>query len=210
MTDEEIAALKAENEKNKKELEDLKAKAPKVEPPNPNQDDKEKDLFEKFKKQQILDNQKTSNNKSIENAVKFNYELDSFINDNKDILPSDIANIAAQSKKENYDSVNEKANAIKSGFVQSFFAVQANLDLLTATQKNAVEDFLKLSKIAKEDKASEIYENIFEPTIQTIKKVKKAEEVAKAKFGGYGTATSSEKEHIEKLKAASKKAHLKK
>jgi hypothetical protein len=212
MTPEEIAALKAEHEKTKKELDELKAKGTKTDPPNPNpnQDDKDKDLYEKFKKDQADNEKNKGNSKLVENAVKFDYGLNDFIKNHKDILPSDMENIVKAAQKENFDSMTEKSNAIKSGFIQSFFSIQANMDLLTGSHKQAVEDFLKLTKKGKEDKASDIYDNVFEPTIETIKRVKKADEIAKAKYGGLGSSSSGEIKYLDKLKSASQKAHLNK
>lgn len=211
MTPEEIEALKAEHEKIKKENEELKLKANPKDPvkDDPNKD-KDKDFYNKYKDQEEINNKKQNDSKQVESAVRFDYALDSFVKDNEDILPTDMQKIVETAKKERFDSVIDKSNAIKSSFIQAFYSVQANMDLLTGTQRSAIEDFLKLTKNGKEGKASEIYENVFEPNVELIRRLKKAEELAKAKYGGFGTHTRSENEYINKLKDISEKHHLKK
>lgn len=199
-----------ESDKIKKELEELKAKGGKKKDEEENDDedeDDDKDLSAKARKEREEKASKQTETKKLENALKFNLSVQQFVKDHKDILPGEIEGILKQADKETYDSAIEKANGLKSGMIKEFFAVQANLDMLTASHKSQIEDYLKLSQKGKEDKAEAVFENIFEPALETIKKVKKAEEIGKAS-GGYGTGSKSENAYKEKLMNISKKTHL--
>lgn len=196
------AALeKAEKEKADKEKAD-KEKADKEK--NKTQDD---DLNDKVKKEKDAAAAKAGELKGIEKALQFNMSVEKIVKDNGDVLPSEMGDLLKAAEKEKYDSAGEKAAAIKTAFIKSFFAVQANVDLLTSAQKTALDDYLKLTKNGKEEKAAEIYENIFEPALETLKKVKKAEELGKAR-GGFATSSKVEDAYKQKLMAGSRKMYL--
>jgi NADH:ubiquinone oxidoreductase subunit F (NADH-binding) len=113
----------------------------------------------------------------------------------------------SSAEKEKFDSAIDKANAVKRGVIESFFAVQSNLDLLTSGQKAQVEDYLKLTKNGKEQKAASIFENVFEPTLESLRRVKKAEEVGRAN-NGYATGTKWEDDYKQRLVKNARKTHL--
>ncbi len=211
MTPEEIAAMKADNEASKAEATKLKAdiealKNPKPEPkPDP---EKDADLQAKAKKDKEETEKANVSAKRVENALKFNLSVNEFVKTNKDILTADIEGILKAAEKENYDTAFNKANAVKVGIIGTFFAVQANMDLLTAAQKSQLEDFQKLTKNGKEEKAEHVFENIFEPAIELLKKVKKAEELGKAK-NGFSSGSSVENDYKQRLINQAKKGHLK-
>lgn len=209
MTEEEIAALKAENETNKAEAAKLKAdiealKNPKKEEPKKDDDD----LQAKAKKEKEESEKASNNSKQIEGAIKFNLAVNDFVKNHKDILPTEVETILKVAEKENYDTAAAKANAVKVGIVQSFFSIQSNLDTLTQAQKSQLEDFQKLTKNGKEDRAAHVYENIFEPAIEMLKKLKKAEEVGKAR-SGFSSGSSVENDYKERLIKQALKGHLK-
>lgn len=207
MTPEEIEAMKTENAANKAEAEKLKAdiealKNPKVDPKQ------ETDLQEKAKKEREENDKNNANSKKLENALRFNLGASEFVKNNKDILTADMEGILKAAEKENYDTAYAKANAVKVGMIGTFFSVQANVDFLTAAQKSQLEDFMKLTKNGKEDKAEHVFENIFEPAIEMLKKVKKAEELGKAK-SGFSSGSSVENDYKQRLINQAKKGHLK-
>jgi hypothetical protein len=170
-------------------------------------DDQNDDLFSKAKKETETQNKSANDTKKIENALRFNLGVQDFVKNNKDILPSDVEGILKVAEKENYDTALAKANAIKVGVVNSFFSVQANLDLLTPAQKIQLEDFQKLTKNGKEERAEHIFENIFEPALETFKKLKKAEELGKAR-SGFSSGSSVENDYKERLMKMARKTHL--
>ncbi len=145
--------------------------------------------------------------KGIEKSLSFNMSVQKFVTDNVDALPSEFPDLLKAAEKEKYDSAAEKASAIQAAFVQGFFAVESHLELLTTSQKTTLADYLKLTKNAKEQKASEIYENLFEPALETLKKVKKAEELGKAR-SGFASGSKVEDGYKARLMAASRKAYL--
>lgn len=213
MTPEEIEALKAENEKIKAEAATLKAEMEKLKAPPKKEEKKEEnkeedDLQAKARKEKEESEKTASTSKQIESSIKFNLAVNDFVKTHKDILPSEVESILRVAEKENYDTATAKANAVKVGIIQSFFAIQSNMDTLTQAQKSQLEDFLKLTKNGKEDRAAHVYENIFEPAIEMLKKLKKAEEVGKAR-SGFSSGSSVENDYKERLMKGALKTHLK-
>ena len=167
----------------------------------------DKSLDEKVKLDKETKQKEDHDVKKLEDAISFNLTHESFLKANEGILPEDAQEIFNQAAKENYSSAIQKSNAIKSALVQSFFSQQSNLDMLTASQRQTIENHFKLTKNAKEEKAQEIFQSIFEPCIETIKRVKKAEEIAKANKG-YDTGSDLEKQYEKMLFEKSSKHYL--
>lgn len=143
-------------------------------------------LNEKVQRERQDQEKKASDSKNLESALTFNLTSGTFLKANESVLPKEIGDIFKAAEKESYSSAIEKANATKSAIVQAFFSQQANVDYLTDNQKTTLADFLKLTKNGKEEKAQAIYDNLFEPALSTLKRVKKAEDLAKQNqgFGG--------------------------
>lgn len=148
-------------------------------------------LFDKFQSQQgrVSSQEKTAN--EMESAVLFNLGLDKFTQENENCLPPDVKGIIELAKKENYSSQREKSRAIKSAIVQSFFSEQSNMELLTPSQKNMIDGFMKLTKNGREAKANSLYSNVFEPALNAKKLTMKAEELGK-KAGQRGTSSKED------------------
>lgn len=170
-------------------------------------DDADDDLNTKARKKKASDEKTAATTKQIEKALGFNLGVDDFVAKNSSLLPSEIVSIVKLAHKETYDSAFAKASALKAAIIQAYFTVQSNVDALTAGQKTTLDDYLKLTKTGKETKAAEIYENIFEPALETIRQVKKAEELSR---GRTGLANSSEGDsnYKDKLVRMSRKTHL--
>lgn len=187
--DDEIAKLKAEFEKNK----------------TPQKKDDDPDLLAKAAKEKADREAKNADTAVIERAVGFNMGLASWVTENKAILPSEIEEVINQANKEKYDTAMTKAGAVKSAIVQSYFGQQANMDLLTAGQKSQVEDFLKLTRQAREEKAATIFENVFEPAFEMQKRLIKAEEVSRAN-SGLGKSSKTDDAYKSRVAEQSKNA----
>jgi hypothetical protein len=155
-------------------------------------------LNDKVRLERESTDKKTQESKLLESALTFNLTSTDFLKQNESVLPKDISDIFKAADREKYDSAIHKANATKAAIVQSFFSQQSNVDYLTDSQKNALADYQKLTKNGKEEKAKEIYENLFEPALSTLKRVKKAEELARANQG-FGGNTDSDQAYKEKL-----------
>ena len=186
----------AENAALKAELAALKAKPI----PSPEPDDL-------LKKSKDADNAKlkgTEQVKALEKAIKFNYESKEFIKTNQSLLPKTVAGIFETADKETYSDAIEKDAAIKSGLIQAFFEVQANTDLLTASQKIQLDEYLKLTKTVKQERAQSMYDAIFEPTFEMLKRIKKAEAINK----GFNTSDGTDEAYKNKLISGSKKHYL--
>lgn len=194
----ELAAAKAEIATLKAEHEKLKATPP---PPPPKDD---LDLAAKAKADREAKETDDAKSKKLETALKFEMGSKDWLKNNAALLPPSIEGIFAASEKEKYESTIHKAADIKVGIVSEFFSVQANLDQLTDGQKNKVAAFLALTKNVKQERVQEIYDDVFEPTLESIRKVKKAEALQK----GLATPTGSEDEYTKRLIDGSKKHHL--
>jgi len=187
----EIEALKARNAELDKKLAEF----------SKNNDD---DLLNKARNNRKADDDSKGNTKALENALRFSLKSDDFLKTNASLLPSDVQDIFKAAEKESYDSAIEKVSAIKSGIVQSFFSIQSNVDLLTPALKTSLDDYLKLTKTGKQEKASAIYDSVFEPAFEMLKRVKKAEVLNK----GYGDDSDFEVAYKNKMMKLSKEIHL--
>lgn len=189
----ELAALKAANAALEARL--AKLEKPPVDDP---------DLKDKARLAREEADKKTGDTKALENALRFSMGSKDFLKNNESLLPKEVSDIFAQAEKEKYDSAIEKDAAIKSGLVQEFFKVQANVELLTPGLKASLDDFLKLTKTGKQEKAQHIYENVFEPAFEMLKRLKKAEALGK----GYGGTSDLETSYKNRMIELSKKHYL--
>ncbi len=212
LTPEELAALKTSNVKahdayvkQQTELDDLKKKAtppPKDPPADP--PPKDDDLEAKAKLAREAKDKSSARDRRLEAAVKFNMGSKEFLKQNEALLPKEAAEIFEQAEKEKFEDAVEKDEAIKAGLIQSFFRVQANVDLLTSGQKAMLDDYLKLTKTGKQEKAQYVYDMIFEPAFDTLKRQKKADALQR----GHSTGSQVEDDYKKRLQAHSKRHYL--
>ncbi len=195
MSPEQIQASIGKFSGSAKELADLKKE-------KEDREKKEKDNQSSLHDKVIEDNKQKdkskADSKALETALTFTLTAKEQFKKDEAILPKGILDIFEVADKETYDSAIEKANAIKDGVIQSFFSEQANVDLLTASQKSDLADFQKLTKNGREAKSSEVYKNLFEPALESSKRVKKAEELYKTK-NGYGGDTDQDQAYKDKM-----------
>lgn len=203
MTPEEIAALKAENEKLKADLDKATKKPePKDDPPP-----EDPDLIDKARKDREAASAKVKETQEIESALKFNMGVDSLLKDHKSDLPEELESIIKTAKGETYSSEIARANAMRAAIIQSFFALEENLGRLTTSQRSGLDSFLKLAKNIREERAAVAYETFFEPTLNSIKQAKRAIELDQARKGMHAEG-DVEKAYKERLIRHSKKALL--
>jgi hypothetical protein len=192
----------------KEQFDALMSRLPNPSPaPNPNPAPAPKDdpsLEEKARLQREELERKTSDSKRLEKAVRFTLAAKEWAKTNASLLPKTIDGILDQAEKENYATAVEKDNAIKVGLISEFFGQQANLDLLTDSQKVVLEDFKKLTKDKKQEQVQQLYETLFEPTFESLKKIKKAQEVG----AGQANSTDAESAYKKKLMELSQKHYL--
>jgi hypothetical protein len=214
LTDEELAALKTSNVKahdayvaQRDEAAKLKAAAPKPKPKeeeDDEEDDSEADLQTKAKLEREEKEKGSAREKKLESAIRFTMGSTEFLKQNEALLPKDASDIFRLADKENYADAIEKDQAIKSGLIQSFFQVQHNVDLLTPGQKSILDDYLRLTKTGKQEKAQYVYDMIFEPAFDTLKRQKKAEVLGR----GHADTSDVQKGYKDRLMAGSKKHYL--
>lgn len=196
----ELSDLKASNAALMARLDALEKKG--TSPDDKNKDDKT--LADKVEADRKAKEKSTTDSQKLERALKFTITSNDWVKTNASLLPKNIEGIFAQAEKENYSSAIEKADAIKVGIVSEFFSIQSNLDLLTETQKINLEDFKKLTKTDKQERVQSVYDTVFEPTFEMLKRVKKAEQISK----GLGDPSDAESAYKEKMKAISRKHYL--
>lgn len=186
----EFDTLKATNQALLSRLEALEGKKP-----------DEKDLNDKAKDLRSKEEKTQNDTKALEAALRFSLSSADWLKTNAALLPKDIADIFKAAEKENFETPIEKDAALKAGIIQSFFGVQSNLDLLTPGLKNELEEFLKLTKTGKQERAQEIYNSVFEPAFEMLRRVKKAEALSK----GFGDPSDSESSYKKRLMEHSQK-----
>lgn len=212
MDEKELEALKASNPKayefissQRAELDKYKAAPPPKPDPKPDPTpDPDPTLEEKARRERESREKASSRDRRLESAVKFTMQAPDFLRQNESLLPKEVADIFAQAEKEKFEDVIEKDAAIKAGLVQSFFSIQANVDLLTSSQKAQLDDYLKLTKTGKQEKAQNFYDMIFEPAFETLKRVKKAEALSR----GHSSESQVEDNYKKRLQAHSRKHYL--
>lgn len=168
-----------------KEIADLKARLATFEGNNQQQQNQnDQDLNEKARQQRDARDKNDNDSKALEAAIRFNVGAQDWLKNNQTVLPKDIGDIFEAAEKEQYGSAIEKDRDIKAGIIKSFFSVQANVDLLTPAIKNQLEDYLKLTQNGRKEKAQAIYDTIFEPAFEMLKRVKKAEAIQRGHGDG--------------------------
>lgn len=193
-----MKALTDRLDKMEKENAELKAKL------TPKNEEDQGDLAEKAKKEREETDKKKASEKTLESALNFLVGAPEWQKVNGPLMPKTVEGIFAQAEKENYGSKIDKANAIKVGIVQEFFALQSNHDLLTAGQKIELADFLALTKNVRQERVDNIYAMIFEPTLKYVKDMEKAKQLN----NGAKNETDGEKALAERMKKMSQKHYL--
>lgn len=215
ITQEELDALKAkagEADKNSKTLEDLKKENDELKKKGDKKTEEGKvteDLNDKVRREQEERNRRDGESKDLESALTFSLSKDKFLEENKDVLPEEMSQIFVAAEKESYSSAIDKSNAMKDAIIKSFFRVQDNLDLTTDSHKRQIESYLKLTHEGRKEKANDVYQNIFEPTLRALKQIKKAEQANLANKGINTDVTDSNKKYLNRMIESSKKYYLK-
>lgn len=192
-----VKQLKADNDAMKAEIASLKGTPPPT----------DKTLIDKVKDASKAKDDLAANQKDMEKALTFTLKSQDFLKDNEAVFPKELTELFKAADKETYDSPVQKANAIKAEVMRSFFHIQSNMDVLTPSMKQTLEDYLKLTKNGREEKANMVFENVFEPALAMIKSQKKAEEIQRARMG-HGTPSDADSAMKEKLRNIGKKHYL--
>lgn len=190
----------------KEQFDAIMARIPAATPPPGTPPTKPDDpsLSEKARKEREEQEKQAGDTKRLEKALSFTMGAEAWLKTNASLLPNSIAGIFAAANKENYANAMEKESALKVEIVNEFFQVQANLDLLTPTLKSQLEDFQKLTKNGKQEKAQTIYDSVFEPAFEMHRRLKKAEQLNK----GHGNSSEEIDAYKNKLVAGSRKHYL--
>lgn len=212
MTPEEIKALQDAKAESDRKLTEMQAELEKLKKPPPKEEPEkdEDDLGKKAEKDRKALEDAKGKTRRIQQALKFEMSLPEFTKANKGIVPADFEGILERAGKENFDDAVAKAIAIKSSFLSTFFTVKENYESLTASQKEVVDGFLGQTKIGREEQAEKLYETIFEPALESIKKVRKAEQLNRARNGFSDGGSSVIKDYEQRIIKQSEAAYQKK
>ncbi len=183
----------AENAALKQELAALKAASTK--PPAPAPED---DLLRRARESGNANQLDAARMKRLESSIGFNMQSGEFLKANSALLPAEVENIFKEAEKETFSDATEKADAIKSGLIQSFFSVQENEDLLTGGQKAQLDEYRKLTKTGKQEKAQALYDMVFEPAFNLLKQMKKADALNRGLHSPSGIEEARKKRLIER------------
>lgn len=199
------AAMLAEMTAMKAEIAALKAaKTPEpLKTPDPS-------LADKVEADRLAKEKLTESSAAIERNVAFNFGVKRFVEDHKAFLPENVVAIIDLAEKEKYDSVGQKAAELRVEIMEAFFKVQSNVDTLTGAQKRNLADFQKLTKDGKRQESEKVYESVFEPALEMVKRVKKAEELNLAARGYATTAAGPLGAYKQKLLEAAKRVIINK
>lgn len=167
------------------QIKEMQAAIAKLTPAAPAAD---KTLAEKAEAERLAREKGSADHAKIERDISYNLGVKKFVEDHKAFLSEDVQGILAQAEKEKYDTAGQKAAELRTEIIEAFFKVQANSDILTAAQKRILADFGKLTKDGKRQDSEKVYESVFEPALEMVKRVKKAEELNLA-ARGYATAS---------------------
>lgn len=190
-----LESIKAELASLRAELAKSKPADPLIEPD---------DLSRKVEKDKLERDKKQGETKQIEGAVRFNTSFAEWIKTNKSLLPTSISDLQVQADKEKFNSEVEKSKEIKVGIVNQFYALQSNLDLLTEGQKKTLDDFKALTKAERELRVESIYENIFEPSFQSLKNIERAKKISK----GHAEGDDKHSDYVQKMIEMSTKKYI--
>jgi hypothetical protein len=186
---------KAEYEKSQVRIKELEASGKKSSKKSEDDEDEEEDqedLNDRIKKRREEKNLKSSQSKDLEKALKFDFKLPEFLKTHEALLPKDFPELVEQANKEGFDDAIEKAAALKAAMIKSFFSYEENVALLTPGQKSELDEFQKLTKNSKQEKAHTFYDMIFEPALEMLKRERKAIALSKG-HGGNETSSNYKK-----------------
>lgn len=138
----------------------------------------------------------------IQESVKFNIGIADFAEKNKHLLPEEASKILTTVAGKTFKNDNEKANAVRKSFLDSFLEKSENLDVLTSSMKARAEQFKALAESDKERKSSEFWD-LVEVGIALKQGARKAEALNKINGGNAGESSNPLEDKI--LAAAEKK-----
>lgn len=168
----------------------------KTTPPN------EENVLDNAKK--AFEEQKTSQEQhaAMEDAIKFNLGIGKFVEDFKQFLPETTSALLDEVNKKNYSTETLKANAIRSGIIQSFIELKQNFDILPETMKNKALRFKALTADEKEKQSGSFWD-VVEVGATHRQLTSKAQALQKA--NGVSNATGEESAHRARFLALGEK-----
>ncbi len=179
----ELKAMREENKAMKTEIEGLKKGGSGAGGGGPD----DKSLTERVEAERKLREKNKQETDKIERDISYNLGVRKFVEDHKAHLSENILDLMTEADKQKFENHAEKASTLRTEIIESFFKVQANVDILTPAQKRNLADFQKLTKDGKRQESEKVYESVFEPALEMVKRVKKAEELNLA-ARGFATA----------------------
>lgn len=131
------------------------------------------------KEKLAADQEQARNRAEIETAVKFGITAKKFIEDNKNYLPAECQKLAEVVETKVYNSEQDKANALRKGILDSYLALQDNVDALPETLKSAAKSYQALTESEKLKQSANFWQ-IVDVGVNNKMLTSRAEQLAKA------------------------------
>jgi len=94
----------------------------------------------------------------IQESVKFNMGVESFIEKNKNLLPDEATKILTTIATKTFKDDNEKANAVRQNLLDSFLSQKDNISVLTASMQARAEQYKALAESDKARRSAEFWD----------------------------------------------------
>ena len=167
----QVAALKAQLD----ELKAGKGAQPDPEPKDPS-------VIEKAQQEALLRAQQAQARARMQDAIKFNFGISKYVEENKDYLTKLSGEIVKTVQAKQFSDEEVQARTLQASLLEDFFSQQENLDAAPAELKGRIMAFKALTQDEKEKQASQYWDVL----TLTLGQKKMAAQVAAAKRANSG------------------------
>ena len=167
----QVAALKAQLD----ELKAGKGAQPEPEPKDPS-------VIEKAQQEALLRAQQAQARARMQDAIKFNFGISKYVEENKDYLTKLSGEIVKTVQAKQFSDEEVQARTLQASLLEDFFSQQETLDAAPAELKGRIMAFKALTQDEKEKQASQYWDVL----TLTLGQKKMAAQVAAAKRANSG------------------------
>lgn len=138
----------------------------------------EKTINEEAKNKVKEEEAANNDREDLESSIKFNMGISKFVEDNEALLPKEAKKIIETINAKTYKSEKKKADEVRKSLIDSFIEVQENIDILPASQKEALSRYKSLTEDEKLKQSSSFW-GIVDVGINHKMLTKKASQLSK-------------------------------
>lgn len=172
------ADLAAQLAELKAQLDELKAGKGKDSEPEP----KDPSVIEKAQQEALLRAQQEQARARMQDAIKFNFGISKYVEENKDYLTKLSGEIVKTVQAKQFSDEEVQARTLQASLLEDFFSQQENMDAAPAELKGRIMAFKALTQDEKEKQASQYWDVL----TLTLGQKKMAAQVAAAKRANSG------------------------